>query len=248
MSEHYTLGYARSALAFVGRRRLETHGAFFQSHLQPALRVLDCGCGPGSMTCDIAAVVAPGEVIGLDAAASQIELARQRAKDQSVVNVRFEVGNVYALPYAEDSFDRVYSHALMEHLADPPAALREFFRVLKPGGVAGLCAPDWRGFLYAPDTPALRAAIARFTALQKAGGGDVDCGHKLRGYALDAGFREVRCTARYEVFEPVSIIIDLLADRLREDGDSVHARILDDWAREPGVMFAEAWVSCVAIK
>lgn len=248
MSEQYTLGYARSALAFVGRRRLDTHGGFFSSQLQAGQRVLDCGCGPGSMTCDIAAAVAPGEVVGIDAAASQIDLARQRAAATGLTNVRFEVANVYSLPCAQGSFDRIYSHALLEHLADPQAAMAEFHRVLRPGGMAGVCTPDWGGFLYSPDTPALRAAIGRFTALQKAGGGDVDCGRKLRDYALRAGFSEVRCTARYEVFEPVSIIIDLLADRLRDAGDAQHAAILDQWATQPGVMFAEAWVSCIAVK
>lgn len=248
MQEQYTLGYARSALAFVGRRRLDSHGAFFQSHLHAGLRVLDCGCGPGSMTCDIAAAVRPGEVVGIDAAASQVELARVRAADMGLSNARFEVADVYTLPFEDGSFDRVYSHALLEHLADPVAALREFHRVLRPGGEAGVCAPDWAGFLYVPDTPELRAAIARFTALQKAGGGDVDCGHKLREHALAAGFRAVRCTARYEVFEPVSIIIDLLADGLRAAGDGHHAGLLDQWAAQPGVMFAEAWVSCIAFK
>lgn len=248
MQEQYTLGYARSALAFVGRRRLDTHGAFFQSHLHAGQRVLDCGCGPGSMTCDIAAAVMPGEVLGIDAAASQIELARAQAADRGLRNVRFEVADVYRLPFADGSFDRVYSHALMEHLADPAAALREFHRVLRPGGEAGVCAPDWSAFLCVPDSADLRAAIARFTALQKAGGGDVDCGRKLRDHALAAGFAAVRCTARYEVFEPVSIITDLLADRLRQAGDARHAAIFDDWAAQPGVMFAEAWVSCVAFR
>jgi SAM-dependent methyltransferase len=248
MSEQYTLGFAKSALAFVGRRRLATHGAFFVPFLRAGMRVLDCGCGPGSMTCDIADVVAPAQVVGLDAAASQVDLARARAADLGTHNVRFEVGSAYELPHADESFDFVYCHAVMEHLADPRAALREFLRVLAPAGKAGLCAPDWRGFLYSPETPEFLAAIERFTAIQKSGGGDVDCGRKLRDLALEAGFSQVQCTARYEVFEPVSIIIDLLSDRLRLIGEHAHADVLQAWARQPGVMFAEAWVSCVATK
>lgn len=248
MAEQYTLGYARSALAFVGRRRLDTHGQFFQSQLRPGQRVLDCGCGPGSMTCDIAAIVAPGAVVGIDAAPSQVALAREAAATRGLPNVHFEVGNVYELPYPDGSFDHVYSHALLEHLADPQAAMKEFLRVLKPGGSAAVCTPDWGGFMYSPDTPALRAAIEAFTGLQKSGGGDVEAGRKLRDFALNAGFAQVRCTARYEVFEPVSIIIDLLADRLDESGSAMHARALRDWAGQPGVLFAEAWVSCIATK
>jgi ubiquinone/menaquinone biosynthesis C-methylase UbiE len=75
MSERYTLGYSDAAMRFLLRRTLETHGAFFLPHLRPGLRVLDCGCGPGSITLGIASRVAPGSV---DAIEEHLQKALER--------------------------------------------------------------------------------------------------------------------------------------------------------------------------
>lgn len=248
MKTQYTLGYSSASVSFVERRRLRRDGDFFLPFLAPGMRVLDCGCGPGSLTCDIAGEVIPGEVIGLDAATSQVELARERAARLGVDNVRFQAGDVYALPFESGELDAVFSHALLEHLSDPVAAMREFHRVLKPGGTVGVRTPDWGAFLYAPETPEFLEAIRCFTDRQNANGGDVRCGHKLRGYALQAGFEQVRSHATFEVFDPLSEIIDLLRNQCLQQGHTAHVRALDDWAALPGAMFAEAWVSCVGIK
>ena len=72
--------------------------------------------------------------------------------------------------------------------------------------------------------------------------------HRLRDYALDAGFREVRPHAVYEVFDPVWEILDLLIDQCAQRGHADHAQALKAWGEQPGVMFTEAWVSCVGRK
>jgi ubiquinone/menaquinone biosynthesis C-methylase UbiE len=112
----------------MAKRTIESHGAFFLPYLQTGLSVLDCGCGPGSITMGIAARVAPGEVVGIDFAQSQIERAKATAIQSR--NVEFETGDCYSLSFDSGKFDRVFSHALMEHLADPVRALRELYRIL----------------------------------------------------------------------------------------------------------------------
>lgn len=249
MKERYTLGYSPTSVSFVERRRLQRDGTFFIPFLGPGRKVLDCGCGPGTITCDIAAAVAPGgEVIGLDAGASQIELARERARRTGAKNASFQVGDVYALPFADETFDCVFSHALLEHLADPVAAMKEFHRVLKPGGRVGVRTPDWGGFLYSPQTPEFMRVIECFTARQNAGGGDVRCGHKLRDYALAAGFGDLKTDAVYEVFDPIAEILDVLSHSCAQQGHAEHVKTLKEWGELPGVLFAEAWVSCVGRK
>jgi SAM-dependent methyltransferase len=243
--ERYTLGYDSHALAFVSRRTLESHGAFFIPHLQPGMDVLDVGCGPGSITLGIAARVAPGRVFGVDMGESQVALAASRAAKHGVANVEFRAGNAYALPFADAQFDALFSHALLEHLRDPARAMGEFRRVLRPGGVMGVATPDWGGFLVAPPSAALTAAIEAFQALQRANGGDVAVGHKLSQFAVDAGFEAVTLRAHYENFQPLSVIGDLLASQLEDAGQPQHARTLRAWQQTPHGMFAEAWVACV---
>jgi SAM-dependent methyltransferase len=246
--ERYTLGYDAAALAFVSRRTLESHGAFFIPHLRPGLQVLDVGCGPGTMTVGIAAYIGTGRVIGVDMGDSQVQLATQRAAEQGIANAEFRTGNAYALPFADAQFDALFSHALLEHLREPVRAMREFLRVLKPGGVMGVATPDWSGFLVGPSNPAVDAAIDAFKALQVGNGGDVNTGHKLSQFAVDAGFEGVTLQARYENFRPVTIITDLLTANLDRAGQSEHAQSLRAWQRTPHAMFAEAWAACVGYR
>ena len=248
MAEKYSLGYGEPALRFVSRRTLESHGAFFIPHLAPGMQVLDVGCGPGTMTLGIAARIAPGTVIGVDMSDAQVAMALAAARERGVANARFQVGSAYDLPFPDASFDTVFSHALLEHLSDPLRAVHELLRVLRPDGVLGVCTPDWSGFLLSPWPQAVRDALHTYTAIQAANGGDPNTGHRLLGYLVDAGFAGVDAQARYENYEPRSVIIDLMAYQLERDGEAKHAAALRDWLERKPNMFAQAWVSCVGRK
>src|SRR4030095_2388966 len=110
----------------------------------------------------------------------------------------FETGSIYALPFADGSFDVVFAHALFEHLREPLKGLAEIHRVLAPDGVVALRSPDWGGFLISPTTPYMQDAIAFDTELQTRSGGDVQVGRKLPGLLREAGFREGEFSATYE--------------------------------------------------
>lgn len=247
-SERYTLGYGGEAIRFVSRRTLESHGRFFIPHLRVGMRVVDCGAGPGSITQGIASRVAPGMVSAIDQDPSQVEAGERRMRAAGLSNVEYRAASVYELPYADGEFDAAFSHALFEHLGDPVRAARECLRVLRPGGVIGVVTPDWDGFIVAPESPELAAAIARYRAIQTANGGDVRVGRKLAGILSEAGFTGARMTARYENFDPLSIIGETLAETLDRDGYPDDAAALRRWQQDPQGMFSEAWVSCVAFK
>jgi len=102
------------------------------------MRVLDCGCGPGSITIGLAERVTPGEVVGIDIRPEAVEQARGLARERAATNVRFEVASVYELPYPDAAFDAAFASAVLQHLASPISALREIRRVLKPGGIVGI--------------------------------------------------------------------------------------------------------------
>src|SRR3712207_1758805 len=111
---------------------------FERVHLPPGGRLLDVGFGIGTITVGFADLVATGEVIGIDVEPTQLERAQALAIERRVTNVRFEVADVYRLPFPDGSFDAAYANSLLQHLADPVAALREVHRVLRPGGVVGV--------------------------------------------------------------------------------------------------------------
>ena len=131
----YTMGYSEEFRQLLNRRSAETHAKHLLPHLKPGLRVLDFGCGPGTITVGLAKAVEPGEVHGIDMAESQINLARSAAEAGGHTNVTFHVGSVLELPFEDNSFDAAHCHAVLMHIPDTQAALAEVKRVLKPGGI-----------------------------------------------------------------------------------------------------------------
>src|SRR5438477_13120008 len=89
---------------------------FVVPYLRPGLTLLDCGCGSGALTLELAARVAPGRVVGVDIDPNQIALARAAAAKRNLANVRFEVGDAYSLAIPDGSVDGTFSHTLAQHL------------------------------------------------------------------------------------------------------------------------------------
>lgn len=161
-TENYTPGWTTTAVDFMRRRTLASHAPFLLPHLRGGVDVLDVGCGPGTITREIAAVVSPGGVTGVD-------LSIEQAEESGPIpgTVRFVEGSAYELPVPDGSVDVLFAHALLEHLARPAEALAEFRRVLRPGGLAALCSPDWGGFILTPPSSAVDDAIDTYTATQR---------------------------------------------------------------------------------
>lgn len=121
-------------------------------------RVLDVGCGPGSITVGLSQTA--GHVIGVDLDEAEFTDARTYASEQDIENVDFREGSIYQLGFPDASFDVCTLFAMLETLEDPLVGLAEVRRVLKPGGLIGASSIEYGGLiLHGPDEPLLRRSI-----------------------------------------------------------------------------------------
>ncbi len=190
----YTHGHAEPVLQSHRWRTAENSAAYLLPLLRPGLDLLDVGCGPGTLTADLAARVAPGRVLGLDASADPLDEARAAAA-RAGVEVTVAVGDVYALDLPDDSFDVVHAHQVLQHLTDPVAALREMARVCRPGGVVAVRDVDYATFTWFPADPGLDRWLQVYYAVARANDAEPDAGRRLISWAHAAGLRDVTATA-----------------------------------------------------
>src|SRR4029453_19077494 len=167
-------------------RTAAKEAAFFLPMLRAGMRVLDLGCGPGSITLGFAQTVAPGEAVGVDLQPSQVAQAQALSAAREVMNVRFEVADVYRLPFPDGSFDAVFAHAVLMHLREPVRALVEMRRVLRPGGFAGVRDTDWGGRIHSPKTPLVKQWYDLMIQVRHRNGGDPFVGRRHRELLLEA--------------------------------------------------------------
>jgi 2-polyprenyl-3-methyl-5-hydroxy-6-metoxy-1,4-benzoquinol methylase len=189
----YTHGHADAVLQSHRWRTVENSAAYLAPHLRAGLDVLDVGCGPGTITVDLAHRVAPGRVLGLDVSAAPLGEARELAAREGVA-VEFAVGDTYALDLPDGSFDVVHAHQVLQHLTDPVAALREMARVCRPGGVIAVRDVDYATFIWFPDDRGLDRWLDLYHRVARRNDAEPDAGRRLLSWAHAAGLRDVTAT------------------------------------------------------
>jgi ubiquinone/menaquinone biosynthesis C-methylase UbiE len=211
----YTHGHHESVLRSHRWRTVDNSAAYAASSFVPGATVLDVGCGPGTITLDIARRVAPGRVVGLDPSAEVIDQARRDSDGTD--NVEFTTGDVYALDFADASFDVVHAHQVLQHVPDPVGALREMRRVCRPDGVVVARDSDYSAFTWYPEGPTLQAWLALYEKVARTNRGEPDAGRRLLAWAHEAGFAEVEPSASawcYATPDQRTWWADLWADRM----------------------------------
>jgi SAM-dependent methyltransferase len=231
-------------------RTAESQAAFLLPHLRPGMALLDMGCGPGSITVGLAAAVAPGPTTGID------------IDPRPVDGVTVVTGDATALPVPDASFDAVFASALLQHLADPLAALREARRVARPGAVIGVVDADWDGELLHPSNPVLRRSTEVARRLRE--GTSPYVGKRLRALLTEAGFVRASASARAlyhgtaeetrgvgaftaSLFEYPAAVERVLAQgwATAEELDEFR-RAWIAWGEEPGAFLARFWCEALA--
>ena len=264
--ETYTHGHAAATVRQHGKRTAEEAAAFLLPSLKPGMRVLDVGCGPGSITRGLAERVAPGQVVGIDLSRETLESARQDAAARGLTNLTYEEASVYQLPYAEASFDVAYAHQVFQHLRAPADALNEILRVLRPGGFVAVRDVDWGTASYWPADPWIdRFVETHFTTWYR-NGGEPRMGRHLRALFNAAGVDDLEISAAVWCYATPEETIewgDSYAERLLtspmgsrpvEYGFATRADIeamaaaFRAWARHPDAFWAFVHVAALARK
>ncbi len=195
MSGMYTHGHHESVLRSHRWRTAENSAAYLLEHLRPGMSLLDIGSGPGTITADLAARVAPGRVTALEVTEDALALGREEVARRGVTNVDFVVADVHDLRLPDDAYDVVHAHQVLQHVADPVQALREMRRVAVPGGLVAVRDSDYSGFTWYPELDELDEWMALYQRAARDNGGEPDAGRRLLAWARAAGFRDITPSA-----------------------------------------------------
>ncbi|OKK22490.1 ubiquinone biosynthesis methyltransferase UbiE [Streptomyces sp. CB00455] len=213
----YTHGHHESVLRSHRWRTAANSAAYLTGELRPGMSVLDVGCGPGTITADLAELVAPGgRVTAVDASGEVVAQARAYLAERGTGGVEFATADVHALAFPDASFDVVHAHQVLQHVGDPVQALREMRRVCRPGGTVAVRDADYAAMIWYPAAPGLDTWLDLYRRVARANGGEPDAGRRLRAWAREAGFTDVRSSASawcYATAEEAAWWSSLWADR-----------------------------------
>ena len=252
----YTHGHHEAVLRSHRWRTVENSAAYLLPHLSAGTTVLDVGCGPGTITLDLAERVAPAPVLGIDVAPAAIEAAVAERQRKGTTNAEFQVVDLFAHEMPADAFDIVHAHQVLQHLPDPVGALREMRRVCKPGGIVAARDSDYAAMTWYPAVPELDAWLTMYDTVARANHGEPNAGRCLLSWAHAAGFTDVQPGASvwcYATPAERSWWGELWADRITESAIAEQAVELGaatapelqtmagawrGWAADPDAWFA----------
>ena len=262
----YTMGYSEEFRRLLNRRSSETHAKHLLPYLKPGFRMLDFGCGPGTITVGLAKAVEPGEVHGVDMEESQIGLARSAAAAGGHTNTTFHVSSVLELPFEDNSFDVAHCHAVLMHVPNTRAALAEVMRVLRPGGIVASREMIVESSFLEPGNQAITDGWTMFSSLLAANGGHPKMGKEMKNIFLEAGFSDILASGSFDFFsttEDIAFLHTFIVDWLflpevmaaatkyglatQEQFDEARQAI-DQWRIHPGACGAFAFGEIVARK
>jgi 2-polyprenyl-3-methyl-5-hydroxy-6-metoxy-1,4-benzoquinol methylase len=190
----YTHGHHDAVLRSHRWRTAQNSAAYLLPELRPGQRLLDVGCGPGTLTADLARLVAPGQVVGIDVAAAVLDEARDHAAAAGVGNVSFQAGDFRTADLAPASFDVVHAHQVLQHLRDPVGALAAMARLVRPGGVVAVRDGDYASMTWSPDDAGLDRWLELYSAVTHRNGGEPNAGRHLLSWAHRAGLADATYT------------------------------------------------------
>ncbi|KAJ7045094.1 S-adenosyl-L-methionine-dependent methyltransferase [Mycena alexandri] len=196
MTAQYTHGHHDSVLRSHSWRTAQNSCAYLLSSLTPNMHILDVGCGPGTITADLAKLVPAGHVTGIERSVEDVlQKARDHAAAQGVINITYAIDDVLALSFPDNSFDVVHAHQVLQHVSDPILALKEMLRVAKPGGIVAARDTDFEAMTWFPESKGIALWRKTHQQVARSNGGEPDAGRRMLSWALAAGLPKAQITA-----------------------------------------------------
>lgn len=167
------------------------------THYPPGAQVLEPGCGVGAHTLELLRRHPGIQLLSIDRSPCSVDLARARVAAAGLAGARIEQADLMALPAALcGPVDHVFLCHVLEHLAEPPAALQRLRALLRPGGSITVIDGDHGSVLAHPQDPAIGHVVDCQVQLQHRAGGDACIGRRLAPLLLQAGFADVQAAPR----------------------------------------------------
>ncbi len=168
----------------------------FDTTYPPGSVVLEAGCGVGAQTVTLARRSPGARFTSMDLSADSVAEARRKADAAGLTNVQFQQADIFAMPFAAESFDHVFVCFVLEHLARPVEALVILKGLLRPGGSMTVIEGDHGSTYFHPDSGPAHDAILCLVELQRLAGGNALIGRQLHPLMVEAGLRAVRVSPR----------------------------------------------------
>lgn len=199
-SSVYVSDHSESVLKSHSLRTAANSAAYLLTSILPNMQICDIGCGPGSISTDLAALVPSGQVVGIEMGQDVVEKARSMAAERGIKNVRFQVGDAHALDFPDHTFDVVHCHQVLQHIANPIDALREWRRITKPGGIVACRESDFDSATHYPEIKAVTGFRDVYTKTARSRGGEPNGGRHLVAWARKSGIDRSCITATASVW------------------------------------------------
>lgn len=199
----YTHGHQSVVVNQHARRTADDCARFARHVIRADSRILDVGCGPGSITVGLARWVPDGTVTAIEPGGDILDTARAAVAEAGLENVAVEDASVYELPYEDDSFDLAYAHQVLQHLTDPVLALTEMKRVVKPGGHVAVRDSDYYTMSASPVYEEIERWRDVYRKVARHNDAEPDAGRYLFAWCRQAGLTNVTMTASvWNYYEP----------------------------------------------
>jgi SAM-dependent methyltransferase len=189
----YTHGHSDAVLRSHRWRNAQNSAAYLLPYLEPGTELLDVGCGPGTLSIDLARHVAPGHVLGVDLDPSVVAEAVHTAEGTGV-DISFAAGDFATVTPPSGGFDVVHAHQVLQHVGDPVDTLRSMARLARPGGIIAARDADYPAMTWFPREPQLDRWLDMYMKVTARNGANGDGGRQLLHWAEQAGLCDIAYT------------------------------------------------------